>query len=118
MIVLPAGRPCKSSVADFLLPQCLSQIGRVEASKKMVRILEESEVNHFDGITTGNRFCFRYSSRYSKMFAHSEGKVISETRQATDAKRIMITVFFTAWKPIVFDVLPKGSEFSRLCFTI
>jgi hypothetical protein len=62
------------------VPRSLSgaqKIARVEAAKEMVRILQESEANDFDGIATGDE----------SRFARSAVDVILRTRQAVGAKR-------------------------------
>jgi hypothetical protein len=50
------------------------------------------------------------------MFAHSAANAIPGTRQAVGAKKIMITVCFTAKKLLMFDVLPEDSTFNQLYF--
>jgi hypothetical protein len=42
------------------------------------------------------------------MFAQSPGDVIPRTRQTIGAEKRVITLFFTAKKLLVLDVLPKG----------
>jgi hypothetical protein len=42
--------------APFLCPG--RKAARDETSKEMVRILQESKANHFDGITTSHEFWF------------------------------------------------------------
>jgi hypothetical protein len=42
---------------------------RVEALREMLRILQESEANHWDGIATGDESRSPYFYLYSKMFA-------------------------------------------------
>jgi hypothetical protein len=51
------------------------------------------------------------------MLARSTADLIPRTRQAVGAKAIMITVFFTPKKLIVFNVLPTVSTFNQLYFT-
>jgi hypothetical protein len=87
----------------------------VEAAKEMLRILQESETNDFDGIATGDESWFQRTRASSKTIACLAVNVIPRTGQAVGAKT-MITVFFTAEKLIVFDVLPRGSTFSQLYF--
>jgi hypothetical protein len=47
------------------------------------------------------------------MFTRSAADVIPTTRQAVGAK-LMITMFFTAKKLIMFNVCPRGSTFNPL----
>jgi hypothetical protein len=92
------------------------QVARVDASIEMLRILQESEANDFNGVTTSDEFWFQYISLSSKMFSRSPADVIPRTRQAIGAKKIMITVFFTARKLIVLDVMPKGWKYNQRYF--
>jgi hypothetical protein len=89
---------------------------RVEASKEMLRILQDSEENKFDGILTGDEFWFRYLLSCSKSFAQSPAEVVSRIRHGIDTKKTMITIFFTGCELIVLNVLPKGSKFNQLYF--
>jgi histone-lysine N-methyltransferase SETMAR len=82
----------------------------------MLRILQESETNDFDGITTGDESWFQHTTVSSKMFARSAAYVIPKTRQAVGANRTGITVSFTAKKFIVFDILPRGNTFNQRYF--
>jgi hypothetical protein len=43
-------------------------------------------------------------------------EVIPRTRQTTDAKETMITIFFTARELILLEVLPKGSKSNQQYF--
>jgi hypothetical protein len=49
---------------------------RAEVSKEMLRILQDSEENKFDGIVTGEESWFRYLYPCSKMFARSPAEVV------------------------------------------
>jgi hypothetical protein len=81
----------------------------------MLKILRESETNNLDDIATSGESWLQHTAAYSKMFTRSAAYVIPRTRQAVGAKT-MITVFFTAKKLIVYDVLPRGSIFNQLYF--
>jgi hypothetical protein len=101
------------------VPHSLSdaqKVGRVETAKGMLVILQESETNDFDGITTGDESWFQHIMVSSKMFARSAEDVIPKTRQVVSAKKTIITVFFAAKKLIMFDVLPRGNIFNQLYF--
>jgi hypothetical protein len=50
------------------------------------------------------------------MFARSPVDLIPRTRRAIGVKKIMITLFFTARKLIVVDVMPKGWKYNQLYF--
>jgi hypothetical protein len=69
-------------------------------------------VNDFDGIATGDEFWCQYLCASSEMSARSRSNVVSRTTQAIGTTKAMITVFFTASKLIVLDVLPKGRNFN------
>jgi hypothetical protein len=92
------------------------KVARVDASIEMLRILQESEVNDFDGVTTGDESWFQYIYASSEMFARSLADVIPVTRKAIGAKKIMITLFFTARKLIVLTVTPKGWKYNQQYF--
>jgi transposase len=62
--------------------------GRVCASIEMLRILQESEANDFDGVTTDDESWFRYIYPSSEMFAHSAADVIPSTRQAMVRRKL------------------------------
>jgi hypothetical protein len=89
---------------------------RVEASNEILRFLQGSEVNQFDGIATGDESWFRYSYPSSTMFARSPADVVPRTRQGTGARKIMITLFVTVRKLIGLNVLPKGHKYNRQYF--
>jgi hypothetical protein len=52
------------------------KVVRVEASTEMLRILQESEENHFEGMATGDEFWFQYSYPSSKMLTSAPTDVI------------------------------------------
>jgi hypothetical protein len=99
------------------VPHSLSdaqKIARVEAAKSMLRILQESETNDFDGIATGDESWFQHTTASLKMFARSAADIIPRTRQAVGTTKTMIRMFFAIKKLIVFNVLPRGSKFNQL----
>jgi hypothetical protein len=59
------------------------------ASIEMLRILQESKANDFDGVTTGDDSWFQSIYPSSEMFARSPADVIPRTRQPIDAKKMM-----------------------------
>jgi hypothetical protein len=91
-------------------------VARVEASTKMLRLVHESEKNHFKGIATGDEYWFEYYDPSSKMFPRSPTDGIPRTRHEIGTKQIMITIVFTQPKLIVLDILPTGSKFNQLYF--
>jgi hypothetical protein len=73
------------------VPHSLSgaqNVTRVEAAKRMLRILYESETNDFDSIATGHKSWFQHTVAPSKMFARSAADVIPRTRQVVGAKKL------------------------------
>lgn len=101
------------------VPHSLSpdqKVARVEASIAMLRILQESERNDFDGVATGDESWFCYIYQSSEMFARSPLDVVPRTRQTIAAKKILMTLFLTGRRLIVLDVMPKGSKFNQLYF--
>jgi hypothetical protein len=63
------------------------QMDRVEASKEMLRILQESEANHFDGIATGDESWFQYLDSSSEMFARSRSDIVPRMRHGLGTKK-------------------------------
>jgi hypothetical protein len=97
------------------VPHLLSpgqKAARVEASKGL-RILQESEANHFDGIGTADKFWFRHFYPCSEMVVRWLAEVIVRTQQAIGASQTMIIIFFIARKLILLGVLPKDSKFNQ-----
>jgi hypothetical protein len=92
------------------------KVVQVEASKEMLRILQESETNPFDEIVTGAESWFQYLDSSLKMFAHSGSDVVPRTRQGLGTKKTMITLFFNGRKLIVLDVVPKGRKYNQRYF--
>jgi hypothetical protein len=102
------------------VPHFLSEAqkaARVKASKEMLRILQDSEENKFEGIVTGDESWFRYLYLCSKIFARSPAEIVPRIRQGIDTKKTMVTMFFTGRELIILDVLPKDSKFNQLYFT-
>jgi histone-lysine N-methyltransferase SETMAR len=92
------------------------KVARVEASKRILRVLQDAESNDFEGIATGDESWFRYCYRSFIIFARAPSEVISRTRQTIGAKRTMIAIFSTARQLILSDVLSKGSKFNQQYF--
>jgi hypothetical protein len=71
-------------VPHFLSPA--QEVARVEASKTILRVLQNAESNNFEGIATGNESWFRHYYPSSTMFARAPSEVIPRTRQTIGAK--------------------------------
>jgi hypothetical protein len=54
----------------------------------MLRILQESDTNDFDGTATGDESWFQHTTASLKMFAYLAANVMSRTRQAVGAKKL------------------------------
>jgi hypothetical protein len=104
----------RSWVPYFLSPAY--KVARVEASKTILRVLQDVVSNEFEGIATGDEPWFKHCYPSSTMFARGPSKVIPRTRQTIGAKKTMIMIFFTARQLILLDVLSKGSKFNQQYF--
>jgi hypothetical protein len=71
-------------VPHFLSPA--QKVARIEASKTVLRVLQDAGSNDFKGIATGDESWFRYRYRSSTVFARAPSEVILRTRQTIDAK--------------------------------
>jgi hypothetical protein len=72
-------------VSHFLSP--VQNVARVEASKTILRVLQDAESNDFEGIAMGDEFWFRYCYPSQIMFARVPSEVIPRTRQTIGAKK-------------------------------
>jgi hypothetical protein len=73
------------------IPRSLSsahKVACVEAAKAKSKILQESEMNRFDGIATRNESWFQHNTTSSKIFTRLAADVIPRTRQALGAKKL------------------------------
>jgi hypothetical protein len=68
----------------FLSPT--QKVARIEASKTLLRVLQDAELNEFEVIATNDEPWFRYCYASSKMFEWAPSEVIPRTRQTTGAK--------------------------------
>jgi hypothetical protein len=74
----------------------------------MLKILQESEANHFDEIAMSDDSWFQSLDFSLKIFTPSRSDVVPRPREGVSRKKIVITLFFTGRKPIVLDALPKS----------
>jgi histone-lysine N-methyltransferase SETMAR len=101
------------------VPHSLSpaqKVAHVDTSIEMVRILQESERDDFDGVATDNESWFQYIYQSSEMFARSLADVIPRIQQAIGAKKIMMTMFFTGRRLIMLAIIPRGGQYNQLYF--
>jgi hypothetical protein len=100
-------------VPHFLSPA--QKVARVEASKTILRVLQDAESNDFEGIAPGNESWFRYCYRFSIMFARAPSEVIPRTRQAIGAKtNDNDFLHCTSTNPVGCTI--KGRKFNRRYF--
>jgi hypothetical protein len=98
------------------VPQTLSDpqnVKRVETSIELLHILNELEVDSFDGITTGDESWFQYLYESSAMFAKSPHDVTPRRRTGIGVKKTMLTIFFTDRKLLIAGDLPKGQKYNQ-----
>jgi hypothetical protein len=62
------------------------KVARVEAAKEILKILQQSDTNDFDGIATGDESWFQHAMASSKIFARSAADVNPRTRKAVGEK--------------------------------
>jgi hypothetical protein len=88
---------------------------RVLREQKMLRILQESETS---GLMASQRATSPgFNTLWHPRKSLSVRQQMSFRRHGRQlARETMITVFFTAKKLIVLDVLPRGSTFNQLYF--
>jgi hypothetical protein len=98
------------------MPHTLSdpqQVKRVEASTELLHILNELEVDSFDGVTTGDESWSQYRDESSAMFAKSPPDVKPRTKTGIGVKKTMFTIFFTGRKLLITVDLPEGQKYNR-----
>jgi hypothetical protein len=101
------------------VPHSLSdaqKVARVEAAKEMLKILQESEMNDFDVISTGDESWFQHL-RHLRQCLPVRQQMLFRGHARQLARKTMITVLFTAKKLIVFDALPRGNTLNHPYFT-
>jgi hypothetical protein len=74
----------RRSVDHFLSPA--QKVARVEASKTVLRVLQDAESSDFERIATGDESWFRYCYPSSTMFTRAPSEVTPRTRQTIGAK--------------------------------
>jgi hypothetical protein len=87
-----------------------------KASEEMLRILQSSQIDDFDGITSSDESRFQYVLQSSRMFSRWTADVLPRARQSLGAKNAVITLSFTAKKLIVMDVLLKDVKSNHIYF--
>jgi transposase len=91
----------------------LQKVKRVETSTELFHILNELEVDSFDGITTDDESSFQYLSESSAMFAKWLRDVNPRTRPGIGVTKRMSTIVFANRKLLIAEDLPKGQKYSQ-----
>jgi hypothetical protein len=81
---------------------------RVRDSRALLAILQCLQDNSFEGISTGDESWFLYEYQSDSMFAASREAVPPRYEHKIQAKKKMITVFFTPTRLVILDALPHG----------
>jgi hypothetical protein len=89
---------------------------RARDSRALLAILLRLQANSFEGISTGDESLFFYQYQSESMFTASREAVPSRCEQEIQAKKKMITVFFTPTQLLVLDALPHGQTFIQNYF--
>jgi histone-lysine N-methyltransferase SETMAR len=86
---------------------------RVRDSRVFLAILPRLQDNFFEGISTGDESRFLYEYQSESMFTASREAVPPRCEHKIQAKKIMITIFFTPMRLLVVDTLPYGQTFTQ-----
>jgi hypothetical protein len=88
-------------------------VKRVEASTELLHILNELQVDSFDGIATGDESWFQYLYESSALCVKSPHDITPRTRPGIGLKKTMFTIFFTHRKLLIVEDLPKGQKYNQ-----
>jgi hypothetical protein len=69
---------------------------RIDASQKLLSLLEMSVEHYFERIATTDESWFQYSCYADSMFADSRERVVPRIRQDISGQKTMFTIFFTS----------------------
>jgi hypothetical protein len=92
------------------------KIKRFKASTELTQILNDLEVDSFDGIRTGDKSWFQYCIESLAMSAKSPGDVVARMITGIGVQKTMATIFFTDKKLRVAVDLPKGQRYNQAGF--
>jgi hypothetical protein len=84
-----------------------------DQSEMLLDMLQLYAEHNLQGITTGNKSWFLYTTYKNSMFATSPREVMSRTKQNISAKKTMVTIFFTSTRLLVLNILPKGTKVNQ-----
>jgi hypothetical protein len=93
------------------VPHQLSSSRKVDCanrSRALLHMLQELQPFHFEGITTGDKFWFRYECESDSMVAPSADVVLPRLGAGFQVKKTRTTVFFTATRLIVLNSPPQS----------
>jgi histone-lysine N-methyltransferase SETMAR len=85
----------------------------VNYSRALLHLLQQLRPFDFEGITTGGESGFRHECESDPMFASSAEMVLPRLRAGFQAKKKIMTVFFTTTRLIVLNSLPPGQSFTQ-----
>jgi hypothetical protein len=84
-----------------------------DQSEMLPGMLQLYAEHNFEGIATGDKSWFLYTTYGDSMSAISAREVVSRTKQNISAKKIIVIIFFTATRLLVLNFLPKGTNFNQ-----
>jgi hypothetical protein len=76
-------------------------------------MLQSYAEHNFEGITTGDKSWFLYTTYEDSMVATSAREVVPRNEQNISAKKTMVTIFFTSTRLLVLNFLQKGTKFNQ-----
>jgi histone-lysine N-methyltransferase SETMAR len=86
---------------------------RCAISEGLLNALKNDECAGFSHVTTGDESWFSYRYQSTHCYAKSRVDVPPRTKTTIGTKKAMVTIFFTATKLLVLDVLPRGNKFNQ-----
>jgi hypothetical protein len=84
-----------------------------DQSEMLLDMLQLSAEHNFEGITTGDKSWFLYTTYGDSMFATSAREVVPRTKQNVSAMKTIVTSFFTSTRLLGLNFLPKGTKFNQ-----
>jgi hypothetical protein len=97
------------STVKEILRQQLKKL-RVDASQKLLSLLEMHAEHYFEEIATADESRFQYSSYSDSIFADSREIAVRRIPHDISGQKTMITIFFTFTRFLVLEGLAKGTK--------
>jgi hypothetical protein len=88
-------------------------VKRAEGSTELIHILNELEVDSFDGLTTGDESWFQSLSESSAIFAKSLHDITPRTRRGIAVKKTMFTILLIHRKSLMGGNLRNGQKYNQ-----